>query len=158
VLRRLKNLDQALALSIDLFGEGCQDLGALQRILSGLDMVGTDRFDYIVVTAVVGLLGSASSAKEAVGRSFELGVVAACGADYSSAVCLKASSARLLVIVRLMSYAMVVLDNARYVLRELADTRTPELEYYPASRQVLFFRVSYPLGLVCVSICECRHV
>jgi hypothetical protein len=66
-------------------------------------MVGTDRFNYLVVTAVVGFLGSASSAKEAVGRSFELRVVAACGADYSGAVCLKASSTRLSVFFRLMS-------------------------------------------------------
>jgi hypothetical protein len=52
----------------------------------------------------------------------------------------------------------VILDNARYVPRELADTRTPELKDYPSSRQMLLFRVSYPLGLVCDSICDCRHV
>jgi hypothetical protein len=50
-----------------------------------------------------------------------------------------------------------LLDNPRYILRKLAHTRTPELEHHPSSRQMLFFLVRYPLGLVLVSICDCRH-
>lgn len=50
-----------------------------------------------------------------------------------------------------------ILDNARYVLRKLADARAAELEHHPASGQVLLFRVSYPLRLVGVSVCVCRH-
>jgi hypothetical protein len=45
-----------------------------------------------------------------------------------------------------------LLDDARYVLRELAHTRTPKLEDDPSSGQVLLFRVSYPLGAVFVSV------
>jgi hypothetical protein len=92
VLRRLQNLDQALALGIDFVGVGSQDFRALQDILSGLDVVGTDGLDDLVITAVVGLFGGASGAKQAVGGSLELRVAAACGADYSGAVRLKTGS------------------------------------------------------------------
>jgi hypothetical protein len=92
VLGRLEDLDQTLALGIHVGDIGSQDLGVLQDVPAGLDVVGADGLDDVVVTAVVGLFGSASGAEEAVGGSFELRVGAACGADYSRAVRLKASS------------------------------------------------------------------
>lgn len=51
-----------------------------------------------------------------------------------------------------------ILDNTRYILRKLSHTRTAELKHHPSSRQMLFFRVSYPLGLVLVTVCDYRHV
>jgi hypothetical protein len=49
-------------------------------------------------------------------------------------------------------------DDARYILRKFPHARTPELEDYPSSRQMLLFLVSYPLGLVLVPVDHCRHV
>jgi hypothetical protein len=92
VLRRFQDLDQALALGIDFLGVGSQDVRVLQDILPGLDVVGADGLDNLVIAAVVGLFGSAGGAKEAVRGSLELRVAAACGADYSRAVRLKTSS------------------------------------------------------------------
>jgi hypothetical protein len=57
-----------------------------------------------------------------------------------------------------MPLSKFLLDNIRYILRELAYRCASKLEDYPASRQVLFFRVSYPLGLVLCSDCDCGHV
>jgi hypothetical protein len=91
-LRRLQDLDQALALGIDFLYVGSQDVRALQDILAGLDVVGTDGLDNLIIAAVVRVFGSASGAKKAVRGSFELRVAAACGADYSRAVRRKASS------------------------------------------------------------------
>lgn len=92
VLGRLEDLDQTFALGIHVVDVSSQDVGVLQNVPAGLDVVGADGLDNVVVTAVVGLFGSASGAEEAVGGSFELRVGAACGADYSRAVRLKASS------------------------------------------------------------------
>ena len=50
-----------------------------------------------------------------------------------------------------------VLDYGRYVFRELSDRCTAEFEYHPATRKVLLFGVSYPLGRVLVSICSGSH-
>jgi hypothetical protein len=94
VLRRLQNLGQALALGIDLLGEGSQYLGILNRVRGSLDMVGTDGLDNLIISAIALFLGSSSSAEEPVRGSLELRVVAACGADYSGAIVLEASSMR----------------------------------------------------------------
>jgi hypothetical protein len=54
---------------------------------------------------------------------------------------------------------MALLDNARYVLRELSNTRSPKLEYNPASRQMLLLGVvRYPLDIACVAVGDDRHV
>ena len=51
-----------------------------------------------------------------------------------------------------------VLDDVRYILRKFAYGSTSELEYDPATGEVLLFGVvSYPLGRVFVSICGGRH-
>jgi hypothetical protein len=50
-----------------------------------------------------------------------------------------------------------LLDDGRYILRELAHRCAAELEHDPATGEVLFFRVSYPLGRVLVSVCGGRH-
>jgi hypothetical protein len=94
VLRRFQDLGQALALGIDLLGEGSQYLGILNRVRGSLDMVGTDGLDNLIISAIALFLGSSSSAEEPVRGSLELRVVAACGADYSGAIVLEASSMR----------------------------------------------------------------
>jgi hypothetical protein len=94
VLRRLQDLGQALALGIDLLRERRQYLGILNRVGCSLYVVGADSLDNLVVAAVVGFLGSASSAKKAVRGPLELGVVAACRADDSGAVVFEAIPAR----------------------------------------------------------------
>jgi hypothetical protein len=94
VLRRLQDLGQALALVIDVLRECGQDVGILDGVLGGLDVVDADGLDNLIVGAMVGFLGSSSSAEEAVRGSFELRVVAAGGADDSGAVVLETSSMR----------------------------------------------------------------
>lgn len=92
MLRRLQNLGQAFTFSIDLFGEGRQNCSTLDGVRRSLDVIGANRFNNLIVSAIGGFLGSTSSAEEAVRRSFELGVVAARGADYSGAIVLESSS------------------------------------------------------------------
>ena len=92
-MRRLQNLGQAFTFGIDLFGEVRQDRSIIDRVRRSLDVVGANRFNNLIVSAIGGFLGSTSSAEEAVRRSFELGVVAARGADYGGAIVLQASSA-----------------------------------------------------------------
>jgi len=41
-----------------------------------------------------------------------------------------------------------LLDDIRYIPRKLSHRRSTKLENDPATWQVLFFRVSYPLGLL----------
>ena len=54
---------------------------------------------------------------------------------------------------------VTLLDNARYVLRELSNTRSSKLENNPASRQVLLLSVvRYPLDIACVAVGDDRHV
>lgn len=54
---------------------------------------------------------------------------------------------------------MTLLDNARYILRELSNTRSPKLEYDPASRQMLLLGVvRYPFDIACVAVGGDRHV
>ena len=53
---------------------------------------------------------------------------------------------------------VTLLDNARYVLRELSDTRSPKLEDDPASRQMLLLSVvRYPYDLAPVTVDDGRH-
>jgi hypothetical protein len=94
VLRRFQNLGQALALFIDILREGSQYVRILNCILGGLDMVGADGLNNLVVAAMAGFLGSSSTAEETVRGSLELSVVAACGADDGGAVVLQTSSMR----------------------------------------------------------------
>lgn len=94
VLCGLQNLSQALALSIDLFGEGCQDVGVLQGVLCSLDVVGADGFDDVIVAAVALVLGGAGGAEEAVGGALGLVLGAASRTDNSGAVSLVASPGR----------------------------------------------------------------
>lgn len=52
-----------------------------------------------------------------------------------------------------------LLDDARYILRKLSNTRSSKLENHPASRQMLLLGVvRYPLNLAPVSIGDARHV
>lgn len=52
-----------------------------------------------------------------------------------------------------------LLDDARYILRKLSNTRAAKLEDNPASRQMLLLGVvRYPLNLAPVSIGDARHV
>ena len=90
----LQNLSQALALSIDLFGEGCQDVGVLQGVLCSLDVVGADGFDDVIVAAVALVLGGAGGAEEAVGGTLGLVLGAASRTDNSGAASLVASPGR----------------------------------------------------------------
>lgn len=99
VLGRLEDLGQALAFSIDLFREGSQYIWVLQCVLGGLDVVGADGFDNLVIVTMGGFLSSASGAEEAIGGALEFGVVAAGRADDSGAVALEASSVRVSVVV-----------------------------------------------------------
>jgi hypothetical protein len=94
VLRRLQDLRQALAFGIDLLGECSQDIGTLDGVLRGLDVVGADSFDDLVVAAVALLLGGAGGAEEAVGGAFGLVLGAACRTDNSGAVGLVTSPSR----------------------------------------------------------------
>jgi hypothetical protein len=160
VLRRLQDLRQALAFGIDLLGECSQDIGTLDGVLRGLDVVGADSFDDLVVAAVALLLGGAGGAEEAVGGAFGLVLGAACRTDNSGAVGLVTSPSR---DVRSEVGGLVgkvpLLDDARYILRKLSNTRSSKLEDNPASRQVLLLGVvRYPLNLAPVSIGDARHV
>jgi hypothetical protein len=154
VLRRLEDLDQGLTLGVDVGDVSRQYAFIANRVAPGLDMVGADGLDYLVVVAVARLLGGAGGAQETVRGAFELGVVAARGADNGRAVVLEAGSAlcewcivEKLVVSRL-------LHNAGYILRKLAHARAAKLEHHPAAGKVLFFRVRYPLRRVLVSV-EC---
>lgn len=91
VLRRLQDLGQALALGVDLLGEGSQNIGALDGVLRSLDVVGADGFDDVIVAAVALLLGGAGGAEEAVGGALGLVLGAARRTDDSGAVGLVAS-------------------------------------------------------------------
>lgn len=86
VLRRLQDLCQALTFGIDLLSEGSEDISALKGVLRGLDVVGADGFDNVIVAAVALLLGGAGGAKEAVGGALGLVLGAARRTDDSGAV------------------------------------------------------------------------
>ena len=92
MLRRLENLEQALALGIGLFGKGSENVRVLQYLPSSLDVICANSLDNGVICAVVGSLGSASSTEESVCSSLKLGVVAAGGADDSGTIVLEPSS------------------------------------------------------------------
>lgn len=160
MLSRLEDLGEALALGIDPLGEVSQDVRILYGILGGLNMVGADGFNNIVVFAVARFLGSPRSAKETVCCSFNLGIVAAGGADDSGTIVVGAGSVSCQMCVvscraqgrRIQS---LLPDDSRYVLREFANTCTAKLENNPSPRQMLLFLVRYPLRLVRVPVDEC---
>lgn len=86
VLGRLEDLGQRLALGIDVLGEGCEDVGAPDGVLCGLDVVDADGLDNVIVAAVALLLGGAGGAEEAVGGALGLVLGAARRTDDSGAV------------------------------------------------------------------------
>lgn len=91
VLRRLEDLGQGLAFEVDILSEGGEDVGALDGVLCGLDVVGANGFDDVIVAAVALLLGGAGSAEEAVGGALALVLGAASRTDDSGAIGLVAS-------------------------------------------------------------------
>jgi hypothetical protein len=86
VLRGLQNLDQSLAFDIDLLFELGEKRSIFQRVSGGLDVVGAEGLDDLVVGTRAGSLGGPGAAEEPVGGAFELGGAAARGADNGGAV------------------------------------------------------------------------
>lgn len=159
VLGRLEDLSQRLALEVDVGGEGSEDVGALDGARCGLDVVGADGLDNVVVAAVALLLGGAGGAEEAVGGALCLVLRAARRTDDSGAVGLVAGpggtcvSAPARVVAAGWVYTGDSLDNVRYVLRKLAHARSAKLEDHPAAGQVLLLGVvRYPLDLAPVTV------
>lgn len=94
VLGGLEDLDQAVALGIDRFRVGFQDLCRRDGILCNDDMVGADNIDYVDIFARANAFGLAGSAKQAVGGALALGVGATRRADDGGAVLLEAGTIR----------------------------------------------------------------
>lgn len=165
VLGRLEDLGQALTLCVHILDEGRKHVRILQRVPAGLDVVGADSLDNVVVAAMAGFLGGAGGAEEPVGGALELGVVAAGRADNGGALVLVAGPAVLSAVCGrtwgecAMCNVHHSRNNVRYVGRKLAHARSPKLEHHPSARQMLLLGVArYPLREVLVSICNNRHV
>ena len=159
VLRRLQDLGKGLAFEVDILGEGSKHVGILDGVLRGLDVVGADGFDNVIVAAVALLLGGAGGTEEAVGGALGLVLGAASRTDNSGAVGLVASpGGGVSGEVSWWGQVRPLLDDARYILRELSNTRSSKLENNPASRQVLLLSVvRYPHDLAPVTVDDGRH-
>ena len=146
MLRRLEDLDQAVALGVDTVRVSLQRLGGRDGVFGGGDVVGANDIDNVDVLARANAFGLAGGAQQAVGGALALGVGAARRADNGGAVLLEAGTVSLLVQAPPEHHGLDKHDNVLgNVDSKLADAGAAKLLHHPiaAAGQVLFLLVRY---------------